>query len=203
MILASQSPRRRQLLEELGYSLTVLPADIDESPLDGETPVELVGRLATQKAEASRARAAAEKVADADGLLVAADTIVWHDGIVLGKPTDAEDARQMLTDLSGKTHYVSTGCCVMTLDNDGRAAETRTFVETCDVEFWPLNASQVDAYVATGEPMDKAGAYGIQGLGRVLVKGIRGDYYSVVGLPVSRLYREIQDLQTAATKAQP
>lgn len=203
MILASQSPRRRQLLAELGYELTILPADIDESPLPQESPVELVGRLAREKAEASRARAAAEKVADADGLIVAADTIVWHEGVVLGKPADAEDARRMLTDLSGKTHHVSTGCCVMTFDGERGALKTRTFVETCDVEFWPLNAAQVDAYVATGEPMDKAGAYGIQGLGRVLVKGIRGDYYSVVGLPVSRLYRQIQDLQAAAAKTQP
>ncbi len=201
MILASQSPRRRQLLEELGYTLTVLPADIDESPLNGETPVELVGRLAAQKAEASRARAAAEKVTDTDGLLVAADTIVWHDGAVLGKPADADDARRMLEDLSGKTHHVSTGCCVMVLDDTGRVAQTRTFVETCDVEFWPLNEAQVDAYVATGEPMDKAGAYGIQGLGRMLVKGIRGDYYSVVGLPVSRLYRQIEALRPKTEQA--
>ena len=201
MILASQSPRRRQLLEELGYELTVLPADIDETPLSGESPVELVGRLAREKAEASRALAAAEKIADADGLLVAADTIVWHDGVALGKPMDEDDARRMLTDLSGKTHHVSTGCCVMAIDHEGRAVETRSFVETCDVEFWPLNQVQVDAYVATREPMDKAGAYGIQGLGRVLVKGIRGDYYTVVGLPVSRLYREIESLVAKAVQA--
>ncbi len=201
MILASQSPRRRQLLEELGYELTVLPADIDESPLPDESPVELVGRLACEKAEASRVRAAAKKVTDSDGLLVAADTIVWHDGVALGKPADEDDARRMLCGLSGKTHHVSTGCCVMALNREGRAAATRSFVETCDVEFWPLNQTQVDAYVATGEPMDKAGAYGIQGLGRVLVKGIRGDYYSVVGLPVSRLYREIESLRAKAPQA--
>lgn len=201
MILASQSPRRRQLLEELGYELCVLPADIDETPLPDEPPVELVGRLAAQKAEASRALAAAEKIADADGLLVAADTIVWHDGVALGKPMDEDDARRMLTDLSGKTHQVSTGCCVMAIDHEGHAVKTRSFVETCDVEFWPLNQAQVDAYVATREPMDKAGAYGIQGLGRVLVKGIRGDYYTVVGLPVSRLYREIESLVAKAAQA--
>lgn len=201
MILASQSPRRRQLLEELGYELCVLPADIDESPLPDESPVELVGRLAAQKAEASRALAAAKKITDADGLLVAADTIVWHDGVALGKPADADDARRMLSDLSGKTHHVSTGCCVTALDREGHAVETRSFVETCDVEFWPLNQAQVDAYVATREPMDKAGAYGIQGLGRMLVKGIRGDYYTVVGLPVSRLYREIESLVAKAAQA--
>ena len=195
MILASQSPRRRQLLAELGYKLTILPADIDESPLPQESPIELVGRLAREKAEASRARAAAEKVADVDGLLVAADTIVWHEGVVLGKPADAEDARRMLTELSGKTHHVSTGCCVMALDGEGGAVETRTFVETCDVEFWPLTAAQVDPYVATGEPMDKAGAYGIQGVGgRMLVRKIDGDFYNVVGLPIARVVRELHAL---------
>ncbi len=199
MILASQSPRRRQLLGELGYELRVLPADIDESPLPGESPVELVGRLAREKAEASRQRAVAEKVMDADGLLVAADTIVWHDGVALGKPADAADAARMLAELSGKTHHVSTGCCVIALDGENRAVATRCFVETCDVEFWPLNEAQVEAYVATGEPMDKAGAYGIQGLGRVLIKDIHGDYYTVVGLPVSRLYREIEGLRAGAT----
>ncbi len=194
MILASQSPRRKQLLEDLGYTLQILPADIDESPKDGEMPTELVGRLSREKAEASRALAQSQGLTDTDGLLVAADTIVWHEGVVLGKPKDAESARAMLRDLSGKTHHVSTGCTLIQLDSARRAQETRTFVETCDVEFWPLTDAQIDAYVATGEPMDKAGAYGIQGLGRVLVKGIRGDYYTVVGLPVSRLCREIAQL---------
>ncbi len=194
MILASQSPRRKQLLEELGYSLQILPADIDETPKYGETPTDLVGRLSREKAEASRALAQSQGLTDTEGLLVAADTIVWHEGVVLGKPKDAAGARAMLRDLSSKTHHVSTGCTLIQLDSAGRAQETRTFVETCDVEFWPLTDAQIDAYVATGEPMDKAGAYGIQGLGRVLVKGIRGDYYTVVGLPVSRLYREIAQL---------
>ncbi|WP_321973537.1 Maf family protein [Paratractidigestivibacter sp.] len=195
MILASQSPRRRQLLEELGYTLAILPADIDEAPQPSETPVELVCRLAEQKAEASRLLATERGLVDADGLLVAADTIVWDDeGRVLGKPADEEDARRMLRALAGRIHHVSTGCCAVAL-GDGLAAKKRaSFVETTDVEFWPLNDAQIDVYIASGEPMDKAGAYGIQGKGRVLVRGIRGDYFSVVGLPVSRLAREIEAL---------
>lgn len=195
MILASQSPRRRQLLEELGYRLEILPADIDESRAPGEGPVELVGRLARQKAEASRALAAEQGVEDADGLLVAADTIVWDDaGDVLGKPADAADAARMLRELSGHVHHVSTGCCAMHLGAGCGLLSARSFVETTDVEFWPLTEAQVGAYVASGEPMDKAGAYGIQGRGRLLVRGIKGDYFSVVGLPVSRLAREIEEM---------
>jgi septum formation protein len=196
VILASQSPRRRELLAELGYGLTILPADIDETPKTGEAPEELVGRLARGKAEASRRIAAAEGLSDADGLLVAADTIVWDDyGRILGKPSNKEDARRMLRALAGQVHHVSTGCCVIALDKDNSAAKTAAFVVTTDVEFWPLNETQIEAYVATGEPMDKAGAYGIQGKGRVLVRGIRGDYFSVVGLPVSKLAREIEALK--------
>lgn len=195
MILASQSPRRKQLLEELGYGLEVLPADIDESRAPDEAPDELVGRLARQKAEATRSLAAERGLEDADGLLVAADTIVWDDsGEVLGKPADAADAARMLEELSGRVHHVSTGCCAMRLGAGCALVGARSFVETVDVEFWPLTRAQIDAYVATGEPLDKAGAYGIQGRGRVLVRGIKGDYYSVVGLPVSRLAREIEEM---------
>ena len=196
MILASQSPRRRELLAELGYELTILPADIDETAMPDETPVELVGRLAAEKAEASRKTAAQTGLKDPDGFLVAADTIVWDDyGRVLGKPSDEEDACRMLRALAGQVHHVSTGCCAVALGADDEAEKTVSFVETTDVEFWPLNETQIEAYVSTGEPMDKAGAYGIQGKGRLLVRGIRGDYFSVVGLPVSRLAREIEALR--------
>lgn len=195
MILASQSPRRRQLLEELGYELEVLPADIDEARREDEAPAALVGRLAEQKADASLAAARARGIADKDGLLVAADTIVWDDeGDVLGKPADEADAARMLRELSGKIHHVSTGCCALRLSEDLEELGRSAFVETTDVEFWPLSDAQIASYVATGEPMDKAGAYGIQGLGRLLVRGISGDYFSVVGLPVSRLARELEAL---------
>lgn len=192
MILASQSPRRRELLAEAGLELEVRPADIDEARRPGESPVELVARLAAEKAEAVRA-AALDHVPD-DRLLVAADTIVWMGDEALGKPADPDDAARMLRELSGRTHHVSTGVCALLLGPDGSRARASSFVETTDVTFWPLTEAQVAAYVATGEPLDKAGAYGIQGAGRMLVEGIRGDYANVVGLPVARLVRELGTL---------
>ena len=195
MILASQSPRRRELLEAVGFELTVAPADIDEHRLPGEKPVELVARLAREKAEASRAAWAASGASvPADQLLVAADTIVWTADDVLGKPADAADARRMLAELSGQTHHVTTGVCLMLLDGACATERTASFTETTDVEFWPLVGDEIEAYVATGEPLDKAGSYGIQGEGRLLVRRITGDYSNVVGLPVARLVRELATL---------
>lgn len=191
MILASQSPRRRELLLAAGFNLDVVPADIDETRRPGETPVELVARLAEEKAEAVRSSLTS---APGDGLLLAADTIVWMGDEALGKPADASDAARMLRELSGRTHQVSTGVCVMCLAPDGSPAAKSCFVETTEVSFWQLTDAQIEAYVETGEPLDKAGAYGIQGAGRMLVSGIRGDYPNVVGLPVSRLIREISAL---------
>ena len=191
MILASQSPRRRELLSEAGFELEILPADIDETRRDGESPVELVERLAAEKAEAARAALVASP---ADGLLVAADTIVWMDDEALGKPENPEDAARMLRELSGRTHHVSTGVCVLRLAGDGSSAAQASFVETTDVTFWELTDAEISAYVSTGEPLDKAGAYGIQGAGRLLVQEITGDYANVVGLPVSRLVRELAAL---------
>lgn len=191
MILASQSPRRRELLEDAGFELTIIPAQIDESRIPGETPVELVGRLAAEKAEAVRASLGAGV---RDDLLVAADTIVWMGDEALGKPSDASDATAMLHELSGRTHHVSTGVCALLLGDDGSSLRAASFVETTDVTFWDLTDAEVDAYVATGEPLDKAGAYGIQGAGRMLVRSVSGDYQNVVGLPVSRLVRELAAL---------
>ncbi len=191
MILASQSPRRRELLSEAGFDLDIRPADIDEARLPGESPVELVERLAAEKAEAARASLSA---APADGLLVAADTIVWMDDEALGKPENPEDAARMLRELSGRTHHVSTGVCVLRLAGDGPAAAQASLVEATDVTFWELTDAEIAAYVSTGEPLDKAGAYGIQGAGRLLVEKIDGDYSNVVGLPVARLVREVTRL---------
>ena len=188
MILASQSPRRRDLLAAAGFELEVVPADIDEARLPGEKPVELVGRLAAEKAEA--VRSALDHV-PADGFLVAADTIVWMGDAALGKPADAADAADMLRSLSGRTHHVSTGVCALLLGPDGSVAGSVRFTETSDVTFWELTEEQVAAYVACGEPLDKAGAYAIQGAGRLLVREVRGDYSNVVGLPVARLVREL------------
>lgn len=193
MILASQSPRRRELLEDAGFELTIIPAQIDESRIPGETPVELVGRLAAEKAEAVRASLGAGV---RDDLLVAADTIVWMGDEALGKPSDASDATAMLHELSGRTHHVSTGVCAMRLAPGGERIGETCFVETTDVTFWELTEAEVAAYVATGEPLDKAGAYGIQGAGRMLVRRVDGDYPNVVGLPVARLVRELGRLMS-------
>lgn len=191
MILASQSPRRRELLADAGFELTVAPADIDEARRYGEGPVELVCRLAAEKAEAVRGSL---ESAPADGLLVAADTIVWMGEEALGKPRDAADAAAMLRKLSGKTHHVSTGVCAMLLAEDASPVREARFVETSDVTFWELTEAQVEAYVSCGEPLDKAGSYGIQGAGRLLVREVRGDYSNVVGLPIARLVRELEAL---------
>lgn len=185
MILASQSPRRIELMREAGYDFRVIPADIDETPLEGETPFELVGRLA-----ASKAVSVAETSAEPGELVVAADTIVAIDGELLGKPGDADEAHAMLAHLSGRTHQVATGVCIArgSADADG----VHAFVTVTDVEFYPLSDAQIDAYIATDEPFDKAGAYGIQGAGgRMLVRRIVGDFYNVVGLPIARVAREL------------
>lgn len=190
LILASQSPRRRELLEQAGFELTVAPSDIDETRRSGESPVELVERLARGKARAALPllhHGATSAVA-----VVAADTIVWTDaGEVLGKPADEDDAARMLRELSGRTHHVSTGACVAAGAADGATGRVTSFVETTDVTFWELTDAEVAAYVASGEPGDKAGAYGIQGAGRLLVREVCGDYQNVVGLPVARLVREL------------
>ena len=196
MILASQSPRRRELLSDAGFDLEIRPANVDETRLAGESPVELVGRLAAEKAEVTRA---ALDASPADGLLVAADTIVWMGDETLGKPKDEADAARMLHELSGRTHHVSTGVCALRLAGDGSVAARASFVETTDVTFWELTDAEIAAYVQTGEPLDKAGAYGIQGAGRMLVRKIDGDYPNVVGLPVARLVRELTRLTGSQT----
>ncbi len=183
MILASQSPRRSQLLSEAGFSFRCVPARIDERSVERTTPEELVRALACAKAGAVAGEAGPGEP------VVGSDTAVVLDGDVLGKPADANEARAMLRRLSGRTHEVVTGVSVW---RDG--AEAVNFAETARVEFWDLLDAEIDAYVATGEPFDKAGAYGIQGRGRTLVKGIAGDFYTVVGLPISRLVRELRAL---------
>ena len=184
MILASQSPRRIELLREAGYEFFVCPANIDETPLPGEDPFKLVERLARAKCAA----VASEHAAAGEAVL-AADTIVALGGELLGKPADAADARRMLHELSGRTHQVATGVCIMRGPGD---ATPLSFVEVTDVEFYELSDAEIRDYVASGEPRDKAGAYGIQGeRGRLLVRGIRGDFYNVVGLPIARVVRAL------------
>ena len=184
MILASQSPRRIELMREAGYDIRVIPADIDETPFDDETPLTLVERLARAKAAAIAA-----EHAEPNELTIAADTIVTFDGKLLGKPANEDEARTMLHELSGRTHQVATGVCIVRAGDvtAPHAAESLSFVDVTDVTFYELTDEQIERYVASGEPMDKAGAYGIQGLGSLLVERIEGDYFNVMGLPVCHL----------------
>ena len=174
VVLASQSPRRRDLLDLIGVRHEVRPADIDESYLPGEKPPEHCERLAREKAATIAAR-------HPDALTIGSDTIVVVDGLVLGKPRDEADARRMLRMLSGRAHTVYTSVAV---DFRGRVASA---VEPVAVKFRDLSDATIDAYVATREPMDKAGAYGIQGYGATIVERIDGDYFAVMGLALGRL----------------
>lgn len=177
IILASQSPRRKELLERMGLSgFAIIPAQGDESCPAGCTPAEMVEEL-------SRRKCSQVAVSYPDDLIIAADTVVAIDGRILGKPHSRERAAQMLTLLSGREHRVYTGLTV------SRGGETVTEHEVTSVRFRTLSAADISRYIATGEPMDKAGAYGVQGYGCVLVEGIVGDYYNVMGLPVCRLAR--------------
>jgi septum formation protein len=179
VILASQSPRRRDLLDQVGIAHEVRPADVDETPHPGEAPGPHAERLAREKA-AAIARTAP------DALVIGSDTIVVVDHEILGKPRDAADAARMLRRLGGRTHHVITGVAVAQGDR------IRSAVERVDVTFGPLDEARIAGYVASGEPMDKAGAYGIQGLGAVLVDRIDGDYFAVMGLPLARLVRLLE-----------
>jgi septum formation protein len=174
VILASQSPRRRELLTLIGIKHEVLPADIDESLLPGELPAPHAERLARAKAHAIAER-------EPGAVVIAADTIVVVDGDVLGKPRDRSEARAMLKRLSGRTHTVLTAIAV------ARESRTESAVESVDVTFRALSDEEITAYIATGEPMDKAGAYGIQGYGATIVERVDGDYFSVMGLGLRRL----------------
>ncbi len=188
MILASASPRRKELLVLAGFAPTIMPADIDETPLPGERPTDLVLRLAINKAHACMDSCASHANNE---VILAADTIVWHDDEVLGKPKDAEDARRMLHILSGRTHHVSTGVCLIRFDI--QTPHESAFVDTTKVRFRSLTDREIDQYVATGEPLDKAGAYGIQGGAGAFVQSIEGDYSNVVGLPIARVLKVLRD----------
>ena len=172
LVLASASPRRRELLAQIGLSVDVVPADIDESILPGEGAVQYVGRLAQAKAAV---------VADkwAGRIVLAADTAIAFNDEILGKPRSPAEAMAMLTVLSGKTHDVLTGAAIV-YDQTSHWQVVRT-----KVRMRTLSTQQIESYVATGEPLDKAGSYGIQGLGAVLIEGIEGSYSNVVGLPLA------------------
>ncbi len=174
VVLASQSPRRRELLTQVGIVHEVRPADIDETPLPEELPDAHTVRLATDKATLIARQ-------EPGALVVGSDTVVVIDGDILGKPRDADDAKTMLRRLSGRSHAVHTAVAVVQDDN------VETAIEVVNVRFRELTDTEIEDYVATGEPMDKAGAYGIQGYGAAIVEYIDGDYFAVMGLPLCRV----------------
>ena len=181
MILASASPRRKELLSLVTTHFTISPADIDETVELNEKPKDYVCRMAKEKAQAIQTLYPEE-------VIIGCDTTVVVDQTILGKPMDTEDAKKMLTQLSGSTHQVLTAVCVITPE------KTYEHLEVVDVTFYPLDAEDIAQYVKTGEPMDKAGAYGIQGKASVFVKKIQGDYFSIVGLPVGYLNQLFKQL---------
>ena len=184
LILASASPRRRELLTQAGFIFQVHPAHIPEDPLPNEDPIAYVTRLARQKAEAvfaeiTTARASDTRASAPPQVVLGADTTVTLDNQILGKPESPADGARMLRLLSGRTHRVITGVAVVT------AARTEVAAEVTAVKFLTLSDAEIDAYIATGEPMDKAGAYAIQGRAARWIPRIEGCYFNVVGLPLA------------------
>jgi septum formation protein len=182
IVLASQSPRRADLLRMLGFRFDVVPADIDETYAKGESGPVHAQRLAHEKA-------AVVSQARSDAIVIGSDTVVVVDEHVLGKPTTEEEAVAMLLRLQGRTHQVATGIAVAVPGHHLQAG-----IEVVDVRFRTFDGTQASEYVATGEPMDKAGAYGIQGYGASLVEWVRGDYFAVMGLPLQRMIRMLEEL---------
>jgi septum formation protein len=184
LILASASPRRAEILHNAGYAFAVVHSAIDETPIPGEPAETMVQRLADAKAELVAARSVGPAI------VIAADTAVLIGTQILGKPRTTEDARQMLQSLSGMTHSVITGVTLIRLPD----VERRSFVEATQVHFATLSAEEIEEYLESGEPFDKAGGYAIQGRGGRFIPRIEGCYFNVVGLPLARLVRELVEL---------
>ncbi len=185
LILASGSPRRRDLLDGLGVRFVVRPVDVDETPLPGEAPRAYVERLARAKA--------AERVGSGE-LVLGADTIVVLDGQLLGKPADEAEARSMLARLAGREHTVLTGVSLVLADGASDAPAQAAVVEASKVRIAPLTEEEIAWYAATGETLDKAGSYAVQGIGAMFVEAVDGDYSNVVGLPLPATYRLFRDM---------
>ena len=185
-ILASASPRRRELLEQVGAEFEVIPAQGEEK-ITSNKPQDAVLELSAQKA-----REVAGRLQEADAVVLGADTVVAFGGNILGKPRDEADAARILSLLSGNTHSVYTGVTVIVLQGGER--KEYSFYEETEVTMYPMTEQQISSYICTGEPMDKAGAYGIQGKGAVFVEKIQGDYNYVVGLPVAKIFQLIGKL---------
>ncbi|WP_087973263.1 Maf family protein [Oceanobacillus rekensis] len=179
LILASSSPRRQELLKQVQIPFTIRKPDIDESQINTSDPIEKVKQLAILKGRNV-------PICSKDEVILSADTVVSYNQNIFEKPKNKEDAYQMISKLSGVIHEVFTGVMIRSIDLE------KVFVERTKVEFWPLSEEEIEWYVSSNEPYDKAGAYGIQSLGALLVKQIIGDYYNVMGLPISRLVRELR-----------
>ena len=198
IILASQSPRRKELLEQIGLEFEICPAKGEEI-ITKSIPEEVVMELSKQKAEEVAALVSSfgenhkEITTPSDILVIGADTVVAYDGKILGKPKDEADAKRMLTMLAGNTHSVFTGVTLVLIDKSGRAGEL-VFYEKTDVKMHAMTEVEIDRYIATGEPMDKAGSYAIQGKCAIHIEKIDGDYNNVVGLPIARIYQELKNI---------
>lgn len=198
IILASQSPRRKELLEQIGLEFEICPAKGEEI-ITKTIPEEVVMELSKQKAEEVAAMVSSytqehkDITTPSDILVIGADTVVAYDGKILGKPVDEADAKRMLSMLSGNTHSVFTGVTLVLIDKSGRAGEL-VFFEKTDVKMHAMSEQEIDRYIATGEPMDKAGSYGIQGRCAIYIEKIDGDYNNVVGLPITRIYQELKKI---------
>ena len=182
-ILASASPRRRELMEQAGFQFDIIPSPAEENR-EGDSPEDVVMNLASQKAYA-----VGREHISPDQVIIGADTLVVYNGEILGKPSDHQEAYDMLSMLSDRTHQVYTGVCLL-ITRKG-SIKTVRFCERTDVTFYPISREDLLSYTATGDSLDKAGAYGIQGPFAVHVKSIQGDYNNVVGLPLARLYHEL------------
>ena len=198
IILASNSPRRKELLEQVGVVFEVCPAKGEEI-ITKTQPREVVMELARQKAEEVASMISTygdlhpDTTTPQDLLVIGADTVVAYDGKILGKPADEADAKRMLSMLSGNTHSVFTGVTLVLIDKSGRAGEL-VFYEKTNVKMHEMTETEIDRYIATGEPMDKAGSYGIQGKCAIYIEKIDGDYNNVVGLPITRIYQELKKI---------
>lgn len=189
IILASASPRRQELLKYIVPEFEVIPADIDET-----LPGDIAAERCAEYLACKKARHIAEKYTDR--IVIGSDTVVIIDGVILGKPADKSDAERMLRLLSGRTHKVITGVCLV------RGEVCESFSCETETEFYPLSDKEIQDYISTGEPMDKAGAYGIQGYGSVLVRGIEGDFFNVMGLPVAMLKRRLEEFSAKIREGQ-
>jgi len=191
VILASSSPRRAKLLKQIGLQFEISPSTIEEVIIEGEPPVKTCTRIAESKA-------CDVSTKHNNSIIIAADTIVVQNGRIIGKPSSKNDAREILSSLSGTEHMVLTGVCLVKTGNDHQIIESDTFHQITSVTFTELSMEEIDSYIESSAPFDKAGAYGIQDdLGSLFVKSITGDYYNVVGFPLQMFYEKLKKFEPA------